>query len=328
MKPSTATTRVVHARDFRPGDYARGQKHALSLDLGVDVIGPLAVVLIHGARPGNTLVLTAGVHGDEYEGVRAILDITSKLDPASLTGTVLAVPVANPPAFWNGSRTSPLDGANLARTFPGKEQGTPSEVLAYWLGESIISRADFYLDMHSAGVKLLMPSMVGFPTGDERARAAALAFGAPVVWSHPTVGPGRTISLASARRIPWLYTEARGAGRIHPDDLAMFERGITNLMRYLGMVAGRVDVRPPERWLHGDGDLDASLTATRAGFFIPAIELLDFVRAGQEIGHTVDLHGEILERFRATRDGAIGMVRAFPIVQPGDAVCLVTEVLE
>jgi len=120
------------------------------------------------------------------------------------------------------------------------EQGSPTQVLAFHLGHSIIARADFYLDLHSAGVKLLMPSMVGYDATDPRSREAAVIFGAPVVWGHPAIPPGRTISFAASRGIPWLYTEARGAGRIDAEDLAMFKRGVLNLLRYLHMLPGRV----------------------------------------------------------------------------------------
>ena len=67
----------------------------------------------------------------------------------------------------------------------------------------------------------------GYPSADPRARAAAEIFGAPVIWGHPPpIDPGRTVSFAGDHGIPWLYTEARGAGRIHPEDLRMMTRGI------------------------------------------------------------------------------------------------------
>ncbi len=151
-----------------------------------------------------------------------------------------------------------------------------------------------------------------------------MVFGAPVVWAHPSIQPGRTISFAASHGIPWLYTEANGAGRIDPQDLAMFKRGVMNVLKHLGMLPGKVDAHPPRRMLYGDGNIDASLSATRAGFLIPAVELLEDVRAAQELGRTVDLHGELVENFHAPRDGVIGMIRVFPVVRPGDALFLVT----
>ncbi len=199
-------------------------------------------------------------------------------------------------------------------------------MLAYWLVEAIIGRADFYVDLHSAGVMLAMPTLVGYDAQDERSRAAALAFGAPVVWAHPTIASGRSLTAAASRGIPWLYTEAPGAGQIDPADLAVFTRGITNVLRHLGMLAGQIDAPPPLRVLFGDGNLDTSASASRSGFFIPEVELLSVVRVGQTIGRTVDLLGETVETFTARSAGTVAMLRAFPVVKPGDAVCLVTEV--
>jgi predicted deacylase len=323
------TEQWVRVREFDPAQHARGEKRALVLDLGPETAGlTIPLLLVQGAKAGKTLVITAGVHGDEFEGVRTVFEVFAGLDPARLSGTLLAVPAANPPAFWNGTRTSPLDDKNLARVFPGKLQGSATEVIAYHLGESIIARADFLVDLHSAGVELLMPSMVGHDANDVRGREAALAFGAPVVWAHPSIQPGRTISFAASRGIPWLYTEARGAGRIERGDLEMFKRGVMNVLKHLGMLAGKVETRTPKRMLYGDGNLDASLSATRAGFLLPTVELLDDVRAGQELGRTVDLQGELVESFHAPRNGVIGMIRAFPVVQPGDAMFLVTGSLQ
>lgn len=318
----------VKAAAFSPSSYACGEKHALALEIEIAECGPIPVLLTHGVKPGKTLVITAGIHGDEYEGVRAIFDLHAELEPATLSGSVLAVPVANPPAFWNGTRCSPADGANLARSFPGVRNGKSSEVLAYWIGEAIIAHADFYIDLHSAGVMLNMPTMVGYQAGDERARVAAMAFGAPVVWAHPRLSPGRSLTAAAERGIPWLYTEARGAGRIDASDLAIYKRGLKNLMRHLGMVSGTIDAPRPRQLLIGDGDLDASVSATRDGFFVPDVALLSAVQAGQIIGRSLDLFGTTTEIFYAPCEGVVAMLRAFPVVKTGDAVCLIAGVQE
>lgn len=314
---------------FTPSQFDRGTKHSfdLSLDPWLKNIS-LPVLLVRGRRDGKTLVATAGVHGDEYEGVRAIFETYQSLNPEEMSGDFLAVPVANPPAFWNGTRTNPLDQGNLARAFPGDLNGGPTAVIAHVLAHSIIARADFFVDLHSAGVKLLMPSMAGYDAADERSQKAAMLFGARVVWGHPETAPGRTISFAKRRGIPWLYTEARGAGRIHPEDLRMMLTGIQNLLRHLHVLPGDPVPAKIEMHLLGSGDIDTSLVATKQGFLISDVELLQTVRAGERLGRVVDLHSGTLETFLSPSDGVVALIRQWPVVAPGDGMFMVTGVLE
>src|SRR5207245_3064778 len=128
--------------------------------------------------------------------VHAIFDCCQELDPAQMCGDFLAVPVANPPAFRAGARLSPLDNANLARCFPGALDGGPTAAIAWHLDRSILAHADFYLDLHSGGVRLLMPSMAGYDVTGPRSVQAAQISGFPVIWGHPVIAPGRTVSAA------------------------------------------------------------------------------------------------------------------------------------
>lgn len=315
------------ATDFDLQQFGRGQKYSFDLELDGDAKGlSLPVLLVCGRNKGPTLVATAGIHGDEYEGVRTILDTHASLDPDEMSGTLLAVPVANPPAFWNGTRLSPLDGKNLARVFPGRLDEGPSAATAHYLAHSVIACADFYIDLHSAGVKLMMPTMIGYDAHDPRSRKAAQAFGAPVMWGHPHIEPGRTISFARARGIPWLYAEARGGGRIHPDDLRVYTQGVRNLMVHLGILTGEISPLPLRRHLYGDGNTDSSLVSGKRGFLIPSVTLLQDVKAGDELGRVVDLHGETVERICAPSGGVVALLREWPVVEPGEPAFLITGV--
>lgn len=317
----------MKAHEFTLDQFARPGKYQATLDF--DAAGhaiQLPLLIVCGAAEGKMLVVTAGVHGDEYEGVLAIFETYRELDPGTLSGSLVMVPVANPPAFWNGTRTSPLDDGNLARVFPGFSDGPPTETIAWHLDQYILSTADFYLDLHSAGVKCLMPTLVGYHEPDPVAREAALVFGAPVVWCHPSVAEGRTVSAAIARGIPALYTEARGAGRIDPEDLGVYRRGIRNLLRYLGMTPGVLEAVPTPLRIYGNGNIDASLTASIRGFLEPSVTLLQAVTSGQELGVLSDLHGNVIERYAAPDDGLVVLIHAFPVVQPGEPLFLVTGV--
>lgn len=311
--------------DFNLQDFDRGQKYSFDLELNGDAKGlSLPVLLVRGRQEGKTLVVTAGVHGDEYEGVQTILETYASLEAEEMQGTVLAVSVANPPAFWNGTRSSPLDGKNLARVFPGRLDEGPSAATAYGLAHAVIACADFYIDLHSSGVRLLMPTMVGYDANNPLSRAAAFAFGAPVVWGHPSIEPGRTISFAAECGIPWLYTEARGGGRVHPDDLRVYTRGLRNLMRHLEILPGKPSPLPPNRHLYGNGNTDASLVSQERGFLIPSVALLQDVKAGDELGRLLSLRGETIETIRAPQDGVVALIRLWPMVQPGEPTFLIT----
>jgi uncharacterized protein len=307
--------------------FVRGAKSqfALGVRSGAHHID-LPVIIVRGQTAGQTLVVTAGIHGDEYEGVRAIFDVIGQLDPASMSGDLICVPVANPPAFWAVSRCSPLDGNNLARVFPGKSDGSITEAIAHAIDQEILPNADFFLDLHSAGVRFLMPTMVGYEAADTRAEAAAHSFGAPVIWAHDVIAPGRSVSAASARGIPWLYTEARGAGRIHPDDLAVYRHGIYNLVRHLAILPGKPDAQPPGLCLYGDGNVDASITTERSGFLVPEVELLETVTAGQQLGVLLDLWGNPQEYFMSPRDGVVALIHVCPVVKDHDPLFLITGV--
>jgi predicted deacylase len=79
---------------------------------------PVPIVVISGT-PGPTTALIAGNHGDEYEGEVALAELARTLDPADLTGHLIIMPTLNQPAAVGARRTSPIDGGNLNRSFPG-----------------------------------------------------------------------------------------------------------------------------------------------------------------------------------------------------------------
>ncbi len=307
---------------FRPDGFERGRVHRLSLMSGAQSI---PVLLVRGEAAGKTLVVTAGVHGDEYEGVRAILETVASLDPRAMRGDLLAVPVAHPAAFRAARRTSPLDELNLARVFPGDSAGKPTEIVAAALAGAVIVHADFYLDLHSGGIAYAMPTMAGYDASDGRSAAAARIFGAETIWGHATIAPGRTISFARARGIPWIYTEARGAARIDPDDLRMMKQGILNLLCHLGTLPGEPVVRPIRYKLSGDGDTDRGISAGHEGFLLNHVRLLEEVTEYQRLGVLVDVLGEPMEEYRAPRSGTVALIHEFPVVKPGDSLYLIAD---
>ena len=322
----------IGPQEFDPESSAPSSKQTFFIELspasGGNSVG-FPVLVANGARPGKTLVAVAGVHGDEYEGVQALHDVYHALNVEQISGRLIAVPIINLPAYLAVNRHSPIDYLNLARTFPGRADGTISERLAHYLSESIISRADFFVDLHSAGIRYLIPPMIGYGITDTEhsrvAQQAAEIFGTPVLWGHPGPVPaGRTISEADRRRIPWLYVEASGGARIRPEELRYYTEGLLNLMKFLQLLPGKNSNTHVRYRLEGKGDIDDAISCNTAGFFVPKVNALDHVSPQQPIGIVRNIFGETLEEINAERSGYVILLRALPVVQPGDTVCVIT----
>ncbi|MCX7383769.1 MAG: succinylglutamate desuccinylase/aspartoacylase family protein, partial [Alphaproteobacteria bacterium] len=163
----TGYVRITHSDD----------RHAFAV-----IPTPIAVLV--SARPGPTLFLSAGNHGDEYEGQAVLHRLLRHTDPAALRGRLIVLPALNLPAVRAASRVSPLDGGNMNRVFPGDAQTGPTGAMAAWVTEHVLSRANFACDLHSGGSSgRYVPCAYLHWGGDAEFRrrkiAAARAFGAP-----------------------------------------------------------------------------------------------------------------------------------------------------
>jgi uncharacterized protein len=322
----------LKAHDFDLRDLTPGRRYDFFLDLGAEPDGTevgFPVVVVNGTAPGKTLVVLAGVHGDEFEGIQAAHEIVEAVDPAHLSGRLIVVPVVHVAAYQSCQRLSPVDSLNLARTFPGAKEGTPTERIAYYVSEKVIANADFLIDLHSGGTDYLMPTMVGYDASESdcgrTSFAAAQQLGMPVIWGHRQLGPGRTLCEAARRDIPWLYTESAGGARVISAALDHYKRALWSLLQFLEIVPGTSTPISVEHHLLGDGDLDHSMFAETAGFFAARVDLLDQVEQHQLIGLIRDMFGKTLVEVRAPSAGVVAMLRANPVVSQGDAVCLLAQ---
>ena len=293
----------------------------------------LPLLYVTGSEPGPTLVVTAAVHGDEYEGVEAIPQIFQRVQPTVLRGTLVMVPVCNMPAYETAQRSSPIDGLNLARVFPGDEHGSITQRIAFWITQKLLKDADFYIDLHSGGAMYNIPMLIGYIRDEgelgQRSLAGARAFGAPILWGHPLpMAPGRTVSAATDLGVPSLYSEAPGGGYARPDDVSCMIEGVLNVMKHLGMLAGNPQPRPTTHHLFGDGNLDQVISADVAGYFRAEVKLLEEVKAGQRVGLIRDLFGNVIQEVNADQDGIVIMLRRFHRVHVGDGLAHLTGFVE
>lgn len=311
-----------------------GEKHQLQIPV---VSGPdgtavsLPLLVIRGTQEGRTLLVSGGIHGDEFEGPAAIWKIYQELSPAEISGTFVGVPVVNVPAFEAGRRMN-YDYQDLARVFPGDTQGTTTERIAHAFTHHCIAHADYYCDLHSAGQFYEIMPLVGYglaegPTLDIQ-REMANCFGIPFVWGTTPL-PGRTLSAAREWGIPAIYAELRGAGQCRTQDVQCYAYGIQQLLRRLDLVEQQAEAFTPELIVEdprdNSGFLQIQHRASAGGFFYPDYSIGDHVTQGTQIGQILDVLGNCIDEVRCHQTGQIIFLRTFPRVQAGDALLNVLQ---
>ena len=103
---------------------------------------------------GPTVLLMAGVHGDEFEGQVGLSQLIRELEPQAISGRVIILPMSNFPAAKAGARVSPLDECNLNRVFPGGPTDSVTRQIAHLVETGLMPMADYVFDLHSGGTSL------------------------------------------------------------------------------------------------------------------------------------------------------------------------------
>ncbi len=285
---------------------------------------PIAVL---GSGDGPSVLLTAGNHGDEYEGQIALLKLMRELAPASVRGRVIIVPRLNLPAAAAGRRTSPIDDGNLNRLFPGDPQGATTAQIAHFVDNVLLAGTQVSVDLHSGGSSLeYLPCVYTTVPEDaalrERQRAALEAFAAPVTLTVAKAGSNRTLSWAARQRGHLHFaTELGGGGSTRPATQAIADQGVRRLLAHLGMISADQPPAQPSRMMHVTGP-SQYLHAPVRGLFEPLFELGDAVSRGGLAGR---IHFPE-EPERAPRevlfgDGGVVVCRRVPSqVAPGDCL--------
>jgi predicted deacylase len=272
----------------------------------------IPVTVLVGRHPGSRVVAIAGVHGNEYPGPLALIDLARTLDPADLAGTLVLVPIANPLAFNAGTRVSPEDSVNLNRVFPGDPRGTLTARLAHALVHGIVGGADLAVDLHSAEATGVMLPMAGFrestgPVAECSARAAA-AMALEMDWMM-SWAPGTLSTALNQLGIPAVGCELGGLGIAGDGEAERYRAAVLRLLD-----------RPFEAELPREVELMEDVAAPASGLLEGVPGLRAAVRAGDVVGRVVDPWGRAVAELRAPSDGRVVHRRSFRQVRAGETI--------
>lgn len=279
---------------------------------------------------GPTALFTGGNHGDEYEGPIALLDMARGLEPAELSGRVILLPMMNYPAVCAGKRTSPIDGGNLNRLFPGQPDGTITQKIADYVTATLLPLADVVVDLHSGGKTLdFVPyaachRLPHDPALEARCSAAMQAFNAPnsmIMLELDAVG--MFDSEAEARGKVFVTTELGGGGSTTPETVEIAKRGLRNVLHHVGILPGEVEPRASRQL--DMPDEACFVTSEHSGILEFMVELGETVTEGDLIARIYDIErsGPPPVEYLARRDGLVAG-RHYPgLVQSGDTLAVI-----
>lgn len=281
------------------------------------VVAPVTV--IHGTRPGPRLFVTAAVHGDELNGIEIVRRLTVDVNPLTLAGTLVLVPVLNPFGFQGLSRYLP-DGKDLNRYFPGRPDGNVASQMACAIFTKVISACDCGIDLHTATRGRSNLPHVRADLGDPAVARLARAFAAEVTYDWP--GSENSLRSAAVRHgIPTLAFEAGESLKFQKGCIQRGVRGVQNVLRALGMhayrrrrPAFRIRVRE-SRWVR----------AQRGGILVLNCRPGEIVHRGDELATSTRPFGREVSAILAPYDGLVVSTTNIPMVNPGTAICHVVK---
>lgn len=306
----------------KPGEKAFG-----FLEVGTTSVSTyrVPVAILNGAKGGKTLCLLGGIHGTEFASIEAVIRTIQNVDPKKMRGAVLAVPVVNGPQFEHRTAfLSPFDQQNQNRVFPGEADGTLSRRTAHVVFSKIVSRADALCDCHGGDITEDLDCFVIARVGDDDelnrlSKEMASCFPTRVIIARKDTLQGTTGTAQEEFKIPCITPEAGTPYPVRERHIRFHYDGIQNLLRCLGILEGspkmsKAVVNPEE----------FTARAKRGGIWHPRVEIGQDVKAGQEIGDTTDLFGNVLETYSTPKKGFVRFLRVWYSVNCGEPLFTIT----
>lgn len=302
----------IAGQHLRPGEFKEIIINIARLPSRTQIDTP--IYAFRGLEDGPVLALTAGMHGDEINGmeiVRRILDLGYN---RVKRGTVICMPIINIYGFLNYSREVP-DGKDVNRSFPGSKNGSLASRVAYHITHDIIPYIDYGIDFHTGGAMRTNYPQIRCVMADEKNVELANAFHAPFTIDSPFRPHSIRQQAAKLGKNIIVY---EGGESLRFDQQAIEDgiAGTLRLMKHLNMI----DEAPAPKEANKIIWNSSWARAQHAGLFQSTIKSGDLVNKGQTVGTITDPFGEFKETVRSPSTGYVVGLNNHPVVNAGDAL--------
>jgi predicted deacylase len=302
---------IINGQEILPGQNVQINLNVAKLPTHTMI--DLPVFVFRGKKKGPRLLIMAGIHGDELNGVETIRRLIVSKSVIPTRGMVVAVPIVNVYGFLNKSRYLP-DGRDLNRSFPGTKTGSLASRVAHTLMNEILPVIDYGVDLHTGGANDNYPQVrctFDLPNNLTLARA----FAPPFIINSKL----RDDSLRKAvHEMGKTMLVFEGGEALRFDELAIKEgiNGIKRLMKYLKM--NTVNPRKLKKPVEIQGT--AWIRARNSGIYRAFVEYGDKVKKNQIIASITDPFGETEFKIKSVVEGYVIGLRSLPVVNRGDAL--------
>ena len=315
MTKKKAQPKVLLGEEIQPGASRELNFSFAKLHTNTSVEVP--IIIERSQYEGPTVLFTAGIHGDEVNGIEIVRQLVSKGINKPKIGTIICIPIINVFGFLQKLREFP-DGRDLNRSFPGSKKGSLAAQVAYQLMNDIIPHVDYCFDFHTGGSSRFNAPHVRIEKGDVKLTKLAETFNAPFILHSKNLKKSFRNS-CQKKGVPLLLFEG---GKSNSIDTVVSNTGVNGSKRvlaHLGMLRSQFKVSSPKRtsviishskWIR----------ANASGMFKSAVKVGSLVGQGEVIGHITDPYGKVHYWIKASNKGFIINVNEAPLVYQGDAL--------
>ncbi|WP_228853613.1 succinylglutamate desuccinylase/aspartoacylase family protein [Aegicerativicinus sediminis] len=282
------------------------------------------VIIERSTNPGPVVLFTAGIHGDEVNGVEIIRQIIAKGINKPKCGTIICMPVINVFGFINLKREFP-DGRDLNRVFPGLRLGSLASRVAYTLMTEVVPDVDFIMDFHTGGAGRFNSPQIRIAKHNPELNEYAKIFGAPFVLYSKNLKRSFRHACYKLKK-PLLLFEGGKSFHIDNNITKTGINGAKRILKHFDMLNNKFKARtvekPPvfivgSRWQR----------ANFSGMFQATVKINTQVTKNQILGHITDPYGKFDHIVKSEISGYIINVNEAPIVYQGDALFHITSKL-
>jgi predicted deacylase len=315
-------------------DLEPGRKHLLyfqGVQMSTGQYWYVSVIVAKGLKPGKRITLSSGVHGDEMSSVHTVQTVMARLNPAEMSGTVMAVLDIARPAMESMQRRWPSSGRGIElndmnRAWPGNENGVGavSRQAGLVFNRLLRPNTDLAIDFHTGTTGL---DAAAFNIGEMRipdVKTMMMLYPVSAIWDNATY-PGVLQRAYTDAGIPCFTPEVGVARRLDPDAIAQFVEGTMNVFKHYGVMPGVIGRTAVDANVYIGKNAIPVLT-TQGGFIELFVKMNDKVTAGQKVAIQRNAFGEVMAEYTSPVNGLIGSLRSDATSEPGNVLVFILSI--